>query len=248
MPRPSKGWFPTGSLVFILVVGASPPASTPPNRAPQTPAPGSVPHQKKPAKGRSFLAWLAQATGVTASSGALRGDSGVQRGEVWVQPLAGGEPYRLAAEESFSWPVFAVDDRQVLALRDGAIWSIPADAGPPVLLVHPQARIVGLVGSGAEGLVVLTADQVGTLDVHSGEITPFTPTSEEDRDEIARLRSAGRAYDEGRLQVAERNGLLIVTEGGRIRELAFPGAASWQPSVSHDRSRIIFIRTMVAPL
>jgi hypothetical protein len=246
MQRPRKGLLPVWCLFFVLVVGASPPVTIPHAPAPGS-APHHAPHQKKPAKKRSFLIWLAQVTGVTASSGALRGDSGVQRGEVWVQLLAGGEPNRLAAEEGFSWPVFAVDDRQVLALRDGAIWSM-ADAGPPVLLVHPQVRIVGLVGSGAEGLVVLTTDQVGTLDVHSGEFTPFTPTSEEDRDEIARLRSAGRAYDEGRLQVAERNGLLIVTEGGRIRELAFPGAASWQPSVSHDRSRIVFIRTMVAPL
>jgi hypothetical protein len=243
MQRPRKDLLLVWCLLFVFVVGASSPATTP-----HTPTPGSAPHQQKPAKKRSFLTWLAQVTGVTASSGALRGDSSVQRGEVWVQPLSGGEPYRLAAEEGFSWPVFAVDDRQVLVLRDGAIWSIPADAGPPVLLVHPQAKIVGLVGSGAEGLVVLTTDQVGTLDVHSGEITPFTPTSEEDRDEIARLRSAGRAYDEGRLQVAERDGLLIVTEGGRIRELAFPGVASWQPSVSHDRSRIVFIRTIVAPL
>lgn len=235
---------PLWSLVLVLAGGAAPPASASPAVTAPAPAPGK-PDAAKRGKERSFLAWLAQWTGVTASSGALRGGADVHRGEVWVQPLAGGEPYRLA-ESGFSWPVFARDDRQVFALRDGAIWSIPGDGGPPVLLVQPRDRVVGLVGSG-EGLVVLTTDQIGTLDVGSGEISPFVPATQEERDEITRLRSAGRAYAGGRLQVAERNGVLVVNQAGRIRELAFPGSASWQPSASHDRSRIVFVRTPVPP-
>jgi hypothetical protein len=255
---------PAWALVVALVCCVAHPAVAAPGKQP-APAPGSAPGQPSPSaapeaagepakagtvkersKKGSFLAWLAQVTGLSATSSGLRGGKGNERGEVWVQSRAGGAPRQLTAEGGFSWPVFSADDRQVIALRGGEPWAIPADGGQPVQLAQPRVEIVSLVGSGRDGLVVLTADRIGILDVRSGEFSPFEPATQEDRDEIAMLRAPGHSYDQGRLTVAERNGVLVVTEGDKIREMAFKGTASWQPSASHDRSLITFIRTLVS--
>jgi hypothetical protein len=235
---------------------ASSPAPAPGSAPVQSAAPAAVPATREPAQTetakqrgehRSFIAWLEQVTGLSATSSGLRDGEGDERGELWVQPLAGGAPRQLTAEGRFSWPVFSADDRQVLALRHGNLWAIPAHGGHPVELAHPDIEIVSLAGCGREGLVVLTADGVGIVNVRSGRFSPFEAGSREDRAEIAMLRSPGRTYDQGRLTVAERNGVLVVTEHGKIREMAYNGAASWQPSASHDRRWIAFIRTYVSP-
>ncbi len=164
-----------------------------------------------------------------------------------MMPIKGEASRKLTPEGGFSWPVFSADDQQVIALRDGQLWAIPIRGGEMVRLAHPRVEVVSLVGSGRDGLVVLTADQIGMLDIRSGDFSPFEPTFEEERDEIAMLRAPSRSYGQGQLTVAERNGVLEVTQKGKVRKMAYKGTASWQPSVSHDGSEIAFIRTVVSP-
>jgi hypothetical protein len=189
----------------------------------------------------SFLTWLAQVSGLSATSSGLRGTDGDYEGDIWEQPVGGGTLRRLTSEGGYSWPVFSPDDRQVIALRGGDLWSLPANGGRPSKLARGPAGVVSLVGSGPDGLVMLTTEAIGILSLKSAVFSPFQPASPEDRTDIARMRSPARSYDHGQLTVSERMGVVLVDRGGQIREVASEHAASRQPSVSHDLKRLVFV-------
>jgi hypothetical protein len=218
----------------------------------QQPAPAKDP--SKPAAQKkdrtqqlvSFVEWLAQVAGISAVSGVRGGGSGDQ-GDIWDQPVGGGALRRLTSEGGYSWPVFSVDDRNIIALRGGDLVSLAAGGGKPVKLAHTRMDLAALIGSGPLGLVVLTTDQVGTFSPESGTFSPFAPGTQEDRDNIARLHSPGRSYHEGQLTLSERDGVITITTGGKTREIATEGVASLQPSASHDLKRVVFIRSAEMP-
>jgi hypothetical protein len=120
---------------------------------------------------------------------------------------------------------------------------VPTGGAEAVKLAHTHPELVALAGSGPQGLVILTMDQVGTFSPESGSFIPFAPATQEDRDNMARLRSPGRSYHNDEIVVSERNGVISVASGGVRREIATEGVASLQPSVSHDLKRIVFIRS-----
>jgi hypothetical protein len=203
------------------------------------------PAQKKdpPQKVRSFLIWLAQVSGLSATSSGLRGLKVDHQGDIWTEPIKEGARQRLTFEGDYSWPILSPDDRSVIALRGGDLWSVPLNGGNPVKLSHTVPGITSLLGSGPEGILVLTPDQIGTFLPDSGQFTPFPPASQEDRDTIDRLRAPIRLYDHGQLTVSSKSGAILVENHGQKRELAPENATVWQPSVSHDGKRLVYIRT-----
>lgn len=135
----------------------------------------------------------------------------------------------------------------MFALRGGDLWSVPLNGGNPLKLAHTLAGITSLLGSGPEGIVILTAAQIGTFSPGSGAFSPFPPASKEDRDTVDRLRLPIRSYDNGQLTVSETGGVILIDNGGKKREIALEKAMVWQPSVSHDRKRLVYIRSEDSP-
>ncbi|HEV7506875.1 MAG TPA: hypothetical protein VGS07_18440 [Thermoanaerobaculia bacterium] len=193
-----------------------------------------------------MLVWLARVTGLSAAPG-MRGGAEDASGDVWLQEAAGGPLHRLTRDGGYSWPVFSADDLQVIAIRGGDLWALPVDGAPPVKLASAPEGLVSLVGSGPDGLVVLIADKIGTFSPETGAFSPFEPTSQEERNEIVRLRSPARSYSDRRLNLSERNGVVVVESAGRRREIVGDGAAAMQPSASHTLDRIVFITPSAAP-
>jgi hypothetical protein len=202
------------------------------------------PAQKKDAaqKVRAFLEWLARVSGLSATSSGLRGLAVDHQGDVWSEPIEGGARQRLTFEGGYSWPIFSSNDRSVIALRGGDLWSAALNGGSPVKLAHTLAGITSLLGSGPDGIVVLTAEQIGTFSPDSGVFSSF-PASKEDSDVIDRLRAPIRSYDNGQLTVSGRSGAILIENRGQKREIALENASVWEPSVSHDGKRLIYIRS-----
>jgi hypothetical protein len=201
------------------------------------------PARKKEAQTiKSFLIWLAQVSGLSATSSGLRGLEVDHLGDIWSEPIEGGARQRLTFGGDYSWPILSSDDQSVIALRGGDLWSAPLNGGDPVKLAHTLPEIASLLGSGPEGIVVLTKEQIGTFLPDSGLFSPFPPASKEDRDTIDRLRAPIRLYDHGQLTVSGRSGAILIENRGQKREIAPENATLWQPSVSHDGKRLVYIR------
>jgi hypothetical protein len=193
---------------------------------------------------KSFALWLAQVSGLTATSSGLKGIEVTHQGDIWTEPIDGGSRQKLTSDGSYSWPVFSPDDRSVIALRSGALWSVPSGGqSAPVRLNRSLPGITNVLGSGPEGIVVLTADQVGTFSPDSGAFSAFVATSQDERDTINRMRDPVRSYGQGQLTVSERDfGIWIVLPGQKDRTSAPKNATLWQPSVSHDRKSLVYVR------
>ncbi len=66
--------------------------------------------------------------------------------------------------------VFSKDDQAIIAIRDGALWSVPLGGGAePAKLAHSPAGVTELIGSGADGIVTFVAGKVGLFKLDSGE-------------------------------------------------------------------------------
>ena len=128
-------------------------------------------------------------------------------------------------------------------MRGQDLWSVPLNGGRPVKLAHTLEGITSLLGSGPEGIVLLTAEQIGTFLPDSGRFTPFPPIAQEDRDTIDRLRAPIRSYDHGKLTVSSNSGAILIENHGQKREIAPESASVWQPSVSHDGKQLVYIRS-----
>jgi hypothetical protein len=103
--------------------------------------------------------------------------------------------------------------------------------------------IENLVGSGPEGIVVLTKDQIGTFSVDVEVFSAFATTSKEDLEAMNWLRSPIGSYDDGQLVVSEDRNTVYIARAGQKREVAPEKAAVWQPSVSNDRKSLVYVRS-----
>jgi hypothetical protein len=126
------------------------------------------------------------------------------------------------------------------------LWSVPIGGGNPIKLAHTLPGITNLVASGAEGVVVLTGQQIGTFSADSGLFSPFVPGSKEDADGVNIMREPIRSYDSGQITVSEIQASIRIDSRGQKREVAPDEAAVWQPSVSHDRKSLVYARSDVS--
>ncbi len=53
----------------------------------------------------------------------------VAEGDIWVGWADQAGSQRLTFEGGWSWPVFAVSDKEIIALREGELWSLPVAGG-----------------------------------------------------------------------------------------------------------------------
>jgi hypothetical protein len=176
----------------------------------------------------SFALWLAKVSGLTATSSGLKGFEIDHKGDIWSRPIEGGARQRITFNGGYSWPVFSSDDKTIIALRGGDLWSIPLNGGEPVKLPHTLPGVTILLGTGSEGIVLMTAKQIGTYSPYTGAFSAF-PATEADFYTINQLREPFRSYDNGKLTVSEQ-------------DLSEQGMNGWQPSLSQDRKTIVYIR------
>jgi hypothetical protein len=211
----------------------------------QQPAPKpQAPKQKKETAqtARTFLIWLARVSGLSATSSGLKGEDEIRQGDVWTEPIAEGARQRLTFEGGYSWPVFSSTGESAIALRGGDLWSIPIGGGSPAKFAHTLSGIVSLLGDGPEGIVMLTADKIGTFSPSTGVFSPFPAKSKEDLDEINRLRLPERSYANSQITVTGFEGVIRIVNRGQEREIAPGKAKVWQPSVANDGKRLVYIR------
>lgn len=184
-------------------------------------APAKAP-KKTPAKPKeTFVQWLARVTGLSATSGSFRGgpDNGVA-GDIWIGSLGQAGSQRLTFEGGWSWPVFAEGDKEIIAVRGGALWSIPVAGGDAVKMTHAPNGIGGLLGAGKDGLVVFTDDRIGLFRPDTGVFTRFEATGSEDEGDIARARRP------------------------REIDLNSDGEQGYEPSASHEGKRVVYLRSL----
>jgi hypothetical protein len=207
---------------------------------------GSNTTQKKETRSStpSFLTWLAEVCGLYANSGGLKGEKVEHQGDIWLEPITGGARSRLSFEGKYSWPIFSSDDKAIIALRAGDLWSLPINGNDPSKLIRAPAGTAALVATGSKGIVLLTDQQIGILAPGSGHFSPFRPTSKVDQDAIDGLRAPIRSYANGELTVREKNGRIEVEKkGSKPLEVAPQNALVAKPSVSHDGQWLVYVRS-----
>ena len=117
-----------------------------------------------------------------------------------------------------------------------------ANPGEPAELPHSPSGIVGIVGTGPDGIVLFTKTEIGVFAPDSGTFTPFVPARQEDRDAIARMRLPVRSYGND-FTVRQLGTDIMIEKNGIKGEIAAEGDRFGQPSVSHDRKHIVYVRT-----
>jgi hypothetical protein len=214
--------------ILLLAIALVSVAQQPPQK------PVQKPHE-------SFWEWLARVTGISATSSGLKGELQIGfSGDIWIASIddAGGQ--RLTFEGKYSWPVFSQDDQSIFAIREGELWSVPVGAGDPVRLRRSPSGVSELVGAGPQGIVLFVSDRIGLFEPESGEFSPFSPT-DADRAAIERLRAPVRTY--GQITVAQQQNAVTIDLNGETHSIERTGERIGEPSVSHDRKRLVYVRS-----
>ena len=207
----------------------------------QQPTQPKKPAPKKPPE--SFIQWLARVTGISATSSGLKGIDIAFSGDIWLLHIDKPGGQRLTFEGSYSWPVFSKDDQAVIAIRDGALWSVPLSGADPAKLPHSLPGVAALIGTGPDGIVAFTAQEVGLFKPESGEFLPFKAATKDDRDAIARMQSPIRDY--GSVTVSEKGKGILIEANGKTQEIEADGERQGEPSLSHDHKRMVYIRVKI---
>jgi hypothetical protein len=189
----------------------------------------------------SFLQWLARITGISATSSGLKGDRTELVGDLWIARIGQSGGQRLTFEGAYSWPVFSRDDQAIIAVRAGELWSVPVGGGDPAKLSHSPSGLVGVVGTGPDGIVVFTEVEIGLFVSDSASFTPFAPANKEDKDAIARMRLPIRIYGND-LSVAQLGSSIVIEKNGKKTDIEIDGEQVGEPSVSHKRMQIVYVR------
>jgi hypothetical protein len=198
---------------------------------------------KKPAEKphESFWEWLARVTGISATSSGLKGELATSfSGDIWIARIddAGGQ--RLTFEGKYSWPVFSQNDQSIIAIREGALWSVPVGGGDPVKLRRSPPDVSELVGAGPQGIVLYAGDRIGLFDPESGDFAPFSPKTDADGAAIERLRAPMRTYVES--TVAQQRNAVTIDIHGDTHSIEKEGERMGEPSLSHDQKWIVYVR------
>jgi hypothetical protein len=217
--------------ILLLAIALVSVAQKPPKK------PAEKPHE-------SFWEWLARVTGISATSSGLKGElePGFS-GDIWITRIddAGGE--RLIFEGKYSWPVFSQNDQSIIAIREGELWSVPVGGGDPVKLRRSPPGVSELVGAGVGGIVLFVGDRIGLFNPESGAFARFSPTDAEGA-AIERLRAPVRTY--GQITVAQQQNAITIDINGDTHSIEGTGERMGEPSVSHDRKRLVYVRSPAA--
>jgi hypothetical protein len=215
------------------------------------------------AQGGSFLRSLLSVTGISATPSAQKGPGDeLEAGDVWIASPAQGSLRRLTREGGYRSPVFGPGDQSVLALRQGALVTIPPGGGEGAVL-HALARASKLAGLRADGppevlAVFEEADGsawLGFVSLAAGQVTPLPHdrASREHRAMIAHVRDWERVYGGATLYVkteskqgmagfVEWTDVYLARGAEPVNVSRCDGVPCGQPSLSQDGRHVVFVK------
>ena len=206
---------------------------------------------------------VTKALGISKTPSAMRGESGIFDGDIRVVGIDGSAPAALTAGGGYRSPIFVADDTAVLALTGTHVVRIPLKGGTPMQLhaVPGAVKLLGVDQNDAQKILLLVETQergseLASLSLKTGKIIRL-PHERSDRNQrilLSHLRGEDREYKELSLYLRpeSKSGM-----GGNIewkdvymkRGTALPvnlsrcdGVDCRQPTLSHNRQRIVFIR------
>ena len=219
----------------------------------------------QPARAETFLQKILRITGISATPSQQRalGEEMEAGGEIWLADVKTGSLQKLSASAGFRSPIFTADDRAVLAVKDGKLWRLSL-AGGPAQKLHDVAGLTKLVGLDRDDpdkiLVIIERARVpvvALLSIASGKTTeiPYDPKLSEDRKLLSHIKGWERVYGDTKIyaQAQTREGLAGTVEwhdvflkkgdAEPINVSRCDGANCGQPSLSGDKTKVVFIRT-----
>lgn len=214
----------------------------------------------------SFQEWLlriAQIAGVSATPSQQKGGGeDYFSGDLMLVNLKENIRRRITSGGGYRSPIFEPGDKNILALKAGAIVRVPA-AGGEEQVVHVVPRIAKLIGFDRSDsdklLVLLTAEgnesPVGFLSLKSGQVTAlaFDRSSEKQREMLNHLKGWERVYGEVKLYPQERTKNVLgrtkvwtdvfLQRGGQFPDNISncDGKNCGQSSLSHDKNLVVYV-------
>ena len=96
--------------------------------------------------------------------------------------------------------------------------------------------------------VLLTSGEIGIFSPETGAFSAFQPATKEDRDAIEGMRFQDRTYtDPGKVRVYATEGRVTIESNAQSRDIPAGPDHLGQPSVSHDRQRLAYVRSPSEP-
>lgn len=217
-----------------------------------------------PASAESLWKKLLRITGISATPSQQKapGDEMEAGGEIWIAQVKSGTLRKLSDASGFRSPIFAPNDRAVLALKEGALWQLSLETGAARKL-RPSAGLTKLIGidrDDSDKVLVLIEHGSTTgpafFSLASGAISEisYDANSPDDRKLLRHLKGWERVYGETKVypQAQTRDGVAGTVEwqdvflkkddGPPVNISRCDGTSCGQPSLSSDGEKVVFIR------
>jgi hypothetical protein len=216
------------------------------------------------ASGESLLRKLLRITGISATPSQQKaaGQEMETGGTIWIADLTTGKASKLSNEAGFRAPIFAPNDKSVLAVKDGALWeiSLTADGAKKLYEVSGLLKLVGTDRDDPDKVLVLlrreSAIGPALLSLTSGTVSEiaYDPNSSEDRKLLNHLKGWERVYGETKIYPQEQRRESIAgplewqdvflkkNDAEPVNVSHCEGDNCGQPSLSGDQKKIAFVR------
>jgi hypothetical protein len=212
----------------------------------------------------SFFERLLQVTGISATSGTLKGDEDTElTGDIIVVDLSRNSFQRLTDNGGYRSPVFEPGDKAILALKGDTVVRVVLDRGKEEVLYCKKGltKLVGFDTKDADKLLVLVEGEEGKVSagffsLGSGEITtlPYDRNSNDDRRMLGHIRGWERVYGDVRVYPEQRTKRVIgrtvawtdvFLQRGNEVPLNLSngdGTGCGQPSLSQNRNLVAYVK------
>jgi hypothetical protein len=214
----------------------------------------------------SWLNKLLRYTGISATPSTLKGScQAIDSGVIYIAQTKNRFKERLTGEGGWRSPIFAPDDKSILAMQGDKLISISLNnKGKKTLYTVPDLlKLIGFSKSDPDSLLVLKEDKEGRVgtalfSLQNGDIIPlpFDRKSRDNRRLLIHLKSWDRDYGETKVSVkceAEQGMLanrqwsdVYISLGSRslLNISNCEASDCGQPSLSHDGQQLVFINSL----
>jgi len=248
---------------FAFLAGAQTENASPQNPAPQKKAPQAATSEQSPtkpnaAKSESLLDWVLRVTGISATSRGLKGDhTPLLSGELWIVDVSTLVRTRLGEGADCRTPIFANDDKSILALCQGGLAQISLDSMEAQELAKTPRDIERLLAADQTAepnrprIVVVTPHGLSIFTPASGELSRLGIPSDDDPGLVTSLEEEPQ-YGSVRLlyllsagTAGGKRGAQIFMETGNTSKRLTQCAPKIceQGALSHDGKTVVFVRS-----
>jgi hypothetical protein len=218
----------------------------------------------QPATGESLWKKILRITGITATPSQQKapGEEMTQGGMIWIGDPQAGTRRRVRNDAGFRSPIFAPDDKTIVALRTGWLWRMDAETGKGDK-VHHLSTVTKLVGTDRDDpdkILVLREENgkegPALLSLKSGQLTdiPYNAQSSDDRNLLNHLKGWERDYGNVAVYSMEQRRESVVGpvewqdvffkkgDAEPVNISRCDGDNCGQPSLSSDGEKVAYVR------